>query len=120
MLIGHQEIIAYLQKVWLHKTLSQAYLFVGPEHVGKMAVAKWLTDQLLGVQEPVWEGKINPDQFRVSKIEDKKEISIDQIRKLRQFIQQKPFISSRKVAVIERLEDASIQAVNALLKNLEE
>ena len=39
MIIGHQRIIQYLSRSTALKNLSHAYLFSGPESIGKMMIA---------------------------------------------------------------------------------
>jgi len=119
MIIGHQKILEYFTKALKYDKLSHAYLFVGPANVGKTTVARWLVEKLLTKDENFW-SRPNPDVQVVLKGEDKKEIFIDQIRKLREFIQQKPLLETHKIIIIENIEDMSHAAVNALLKTLEE
>jgi len=119
-IIGHQHIISYFEKALNQGQLSHAYLFSGPQHVGKSTVAKWLVESLLEVEdEGFWE-KPNPDLYLIKLPEGKKEISIDQVRDLRAGMNQKPLIETHKIVLIENIESMSIAAVNALLKTLEE
>ena len=46
MIIGHERQMEYLQRVVMRKKLAHAYLFWGPEHVGKLTIAKRLTQAL--------------------------------------------------------------------------
>jgi len=119
-IIGHQHIINYFEKALSKDLLSHAYLFSGPSHVGKNTVARWLVERLLDVKgDDFWE-KPNPDLYIIKRLEDKKEISIDQIRDLRAGMYQKSLIQTHKIVLIENIEEMSIAAVNALLKTLEE
>lgn len=119
-IIGHQHIINYFEKALSKDLLSHAYLFSGPEHVGKSTVARWLVEKLLDVKSADFWEKPNPDLYIVKLLEDKKEISINQIRDLRASMYQKPLIHTHKIVLIENIEQMSIAAVNALLKTLEE
>ncbi|MDA2922350.1 hypothetical protein MYX07_03730, partial [Patescibacteria group bacterium AH-259-L07] len=38
-IVGHERIIKFLQKSAAHHKLSHAYLFYGPQHIGKTTVA---------------------------------------------------------------------------------
>lgn len=46
-IVGHARQIAQLENDLESSNVSHAYLFVGPEHVGKSTVAKWFTTELL-------------------------------------------------------------------------
>jgi len=52
-IVGHQIILEELSRDLSAKNLAHAYLFSGPRHLGKMAVARWFAEQLLtdGVPE---------------------------------------------------------------------
>lgn len=62
----------------------------------------------------------HPDFYLVRPIEENHAIKIDQIRDLIEWVQAKPQISTRKVALIYPAEAMNLQAANALLKTLEE
>jgi len=46
-IIGHKNIIEYLQKSIVAGNVSHAYLFVGPESVGKGTLASYFSQTLL-------------------------------------------------------------------------
>lgn len=62
----------------------------------------------------------HPDFHLVKPLEENHSIKIDQIRDLIEWVQAKPQISTRKVALIYPAEAMNLQAANALLKTLEE
>jgi len=134
-IIGHQKQLNILNKSIERKRLAHAYLFLGPENVGKFTVALDLAEKLTGQSNQ----KINADLIIIRPGEDKndgpedkkpvksgktvsqkKEIKVEQIRELqRQF----SFFSEDgkyKVAIIDEAEKLNKQAQNALLKTLEE
>jgi len=124
MVIGHQLILDFLKKSVQHQRLAHAYLFVGPEHVGKKTIALEFIKFLTG-QDPV-QG-FSPDVMIVEPIiEDKKgikkelEINIDQARQIKKQLGLSPYQASYKVALIDQAEKMTRQAANALLKTLEE
>ena len=111
MIIGHQHILNYLKNSIESKRISHAYLFEGSEHLGKKTVALWFA-KLLGCE--------SPDITEITIREDKKEISIEQIRELRRYLSLSPHSSPYKIAIIDSAEKMTDEAANALLKTLEE
>ncbi|MFA6215147.1 MAG: DNA polymerase III subunit delta' [Patescibacteria group bacterium] len=140
-IVGHQHVVSYLQNGLLNDKISHAYLFVGPEHVGKTEVAKNFVYSLVCKNLPAGNGlvpcgecdccrqvanKIHPDVLWVEREENekneklKKNISIEQIRELQSRLNLHSFLNSYKVAVIGGAETLSQEAANSLLKSLEE
>jgi DNA polymerase-3 subunit delta' len=140
-MIGHKNIINYLQQNLTDELVSQAYLFVGPDHVGKATVAHYFVNSLLCSNLGKESGKIpcgecdycrqlangiHPDVFWLKRELNsetgklKKNISIEQIRELCNKLSLHSFLNSYKVAVIEQAEALSLEAANSLLKTLEE
>ncbi len=111
MIIGHQHIINYLKKSIEKNRISHAYLFTGPEQAEKKKMALWFAEFL---------GCKKPDITEISVSENKKEISIEQIRELRRYLSLSPHSSPYKIAIIEEAENMNSESVNALLKTLEE
>ena len=105
--------------------LAHAYLFIGPQGIGKMETALTVAGLAIGegdnetVMKRVLAGN-HPDVHRVERGEEESAISIDRIREIISRMQLKPFEASRQVCIIKNVEDLSIEAGNALLKTLEE
>lgn len=127
--IGHDEILNFLDKSVESKRLAHAYLFLGPEDVGKETVARWWLEKILHQGSKGGERhslETHPDVAVIERIRDektkklKKLISIEQIRELRDKIGLTSFLNTYKVALIREAEYMSIEASNALLKTLEE
>lgn len=110
-MIGLEHILNYLKKSIEKNRVSHAYLFVGPVHSEKEKIALWFAKSL---------GCQRPDITEIGLLEDKKEISIEQIRELRRYLSLSPHSSPSKVAVIDEAEKMTPEAANALLKTLEE
>jgi len=108
---GQEHILNYLKKSIKKDKVSHAYLFIGPAHSEKKETALWLVKRL---------GCQNPDITQVTVLEDKQEISIEQIRELKRYLSLSPHSSPCKAAIIERAEKMTPEAANALLKTLEE
>jgi len=124
-ILGHKSVIDFFSKAIEQGALHHAYCLVGPEHVGKRAVAEFIATQLLHVTRERLD--ITPDLIRIQRIPDektgklKKDISIEQIRHMVSTLSQRPFIGGGyKVALIDNAENLSSGASNALLKTLEE
>lgn len=138
-IVGHTKIQQILQKGLLNNKLAHAYLFSGPAHLGKSLVAeKFIASILchdyhqqnksqvksLPCNECVfcqqYHKGIHPDVYNLKKEEDKKNISVEQVREMQKFLSLTSFLNSYKIAVIENAQDLSESAQNALLKALEE
>lgn len=140
-IIGHSNIVSYLQNSLTGNSLAHAYLFVGPDHVGKTTVAKLLVNSLVcdnfALQKnnlPCGQCRgcrqvatgIHPDIYWVKrelneKTEKfKKNISIEQIRGLQSKLGLRSFLDSYKVAIVADAQTLSLEAANSLLKGLEE
>ncbi|MBI2003383.1 MAG: hypothetical protein HYS78_00135 [Parcubacteria group bacterium] len=111
MLIGNKKIQEYFSGLVKNETLSHAYLFHGPEGVGKKFLAFKIAELLSGSI------KTNPDLRIIDK--GNEEIHIADIRDLKGFIYLTPF-GKCKIAVINNAHNLGHDASNALLKILEE
>lgn len=117
-IIGNAKIVRYLDKVLEKGCVSHAYLFEGPEHIGKTTVARAFARELLeGGTEDI---SRNPDLLLLSPDPDEKQISVEAARNLQKDLSLYPFKAPYKVAIIEKAERLSPSAANALLKTIEE
>jgi len=133
-IIGHENIIEFLQKSIVNNRLAHAYLFYGPEHVGKTTMAENFIASLLcerSDNNPIipckscvkceqFSKNIHPDVFWLKKEKDKKNISIEQTRELEGKLTKTSFLNSYKIAIIKEAENLSEEAADSLLKTLEE
>ena len=134
-IVGQTRAVSLLQRSLEGGTLSHAYLFVGPPHVGKMTlaldVAKALNCQ--AAERPCGEcascQKIDSAKHADVRITgliqnlnsaEAKLISIDQIREIQHSASLPPFEGNYKGFIIDGAELLSIEAANCLLKTLEE
>ncbi|MFA5134661.1 MAG: DNA polymerase III subunit delta' C-terminal domain-containing protein [Patescibacteria group bacterium] len=130
-ILGHSPIKTYLQSCIATDTLGQAYLLLGPQHIGKYRIALTAAKSILCTQsqkkpcgicpncEQI-EKNIHADVDIISCNFDKKNISIQQIRHLQHKLSLRSFLASYKIAIINGAENLSEEAANALLKTLEE
>lgn len=99
----------------------QAFLFVGPESVGKTLVAREFAGRLLGSGRDDPEGS---QDFLVIRPEDgehkEKKIPVEAVRDAKAFLSRFPAEAKRRVLLVEHAELLSEQAQNALLKVFEE
>ncbi|MGC9048932.1 MAG: ATP-binding protein [Patescibacteria group bacterium] len=128
-IIGHQKIVEFLNRSIKQNKITHAYLFYGPENVGKETVAIRFVTNLLTknfkkeektkIENQIIK-RIHPDIYWLEKEGGKKNISIEQIRNLQTILSLKPLSDSYKIAIINRAEEMNIAAANSFLKILEE
>ena len=130
-IIGHEKPLQSLRQALEKQRLPHAYLFLGPDGVGKKTVALALAKaiQCQAVANDFC-GKCadciriargnHPDVRVVEPAEGKKEISILQVRELERELSFRPFSGRKKIAVVDPAPLMNASAQNALLKTLEE
>jgi len=128
---GHAKQLETLRAALSGQRLHHAYLFVGPEGVGKRTVAMALA---LAIHCGDFHGdacgrcvncaQINdanhPDVRVIEPSPGKKEITIQQIRELERELRYRSFSGRRKIAIVDPAVLMNPSAQNALLKTLEE
>lgn len=148
-ILGHAEQIARLQSAVTNDRLASAYLFAGPEGIGKFRVAVTLAQALLcevrGARCEVDPGPQTPDLAPRTSDQDpcgrcpicsriaagthpdvlliapeKTEIKVDQVRAMRERMQFHPLEGAMKVVIVDQAEAMHATAANACLKILEE
>lgn len=148
-LLGQNQAVALLQQAIAQQRIAPAYLFVGPEGVGKRLAAKAFAEELLmGTlseaeqhqrQQRFFAGN-HPDLLRLEptflhqgqlltaaeadqaglKRRAPPLIRIEQIREINRFLSRPPLEADRAVVLIEAADAMNEGAANALLKTLEE
>ena len=126
-IIGHDRQKNILQRALTGGRLAHAYLFAGPEGVGKRLMALAVARVLFcsagtGCGECAACRKLahrnHPDLHILEP--DGNSIKIEQIRAIQRDLSLRPLEGSRKVCLIEAAELLTTAAANALLKTLEE
>ncbi len=146
---GNAPVAQSLEQLAIQERLPQTLLFSGPEGVGKSTLARRFGAALLGqgfkienddlslapnreviADREKWTAeKRNEDPLLFATHPDfvtfppdgpLRQISIPQMRLLRERAQFKPLRGSRRVFLIDHIEHANEQAANSLLKTLEE
>lgn len=127
-IIGHAECVAQLRTMIRDERTPHALLFVGPEGIGKFLVARVLAAALFCEREDkpcgncanckAFYSGTHPDYAVVRP--DGQAIKIDQIRALQSEASLAPYLSDKRVVIIEQAEMMTPQSANCLLKTLEE
>lgn len=129
--VGHKDVIRYIQNAVKQNKLSHAYILNGQRGSGKKLLARLFAMTLQcesGDAEPCGECRScvqtkngnQPDIITV-KHEKPASISVDDIREqLNGDIMIKPYSSPYKIYIIPEADLMTVQAQNALLKTLEE
>jgi DNA polymerase-3 subunit delta' len=123
--LGNETVIKFLESALLNKMISSTYIFSGLKDLGKFQVAKAFATNLIFSSKDSEEdrdriAKNSGDLHILELEEDKKNISIKQVRELIKSLNLSSFLNSYKVAIIKDAHKLSIEAANALLKTLEE
>jgi DNA polymerase-3 subunit delta' len=130
-LIGHSNQIETLRRALLNDRLHHAYLFLGPDGVGKRTLAMALA-QAIHCSElqgdycgrcvncaSIIHGNHADVRF-IGPLLGKKEIAIQQIRELERELRFRSFGGKQKIAIVDPVTLMNAAAQNALLKTLEE
>ena len=130
-LIGHSKPLESLRAALANGRLHHAYLFVGPDGVGKHTIATALAQAVHCSESTsdycgrcancasIIDGN-HADVRAVQPLAGKKELSIQQVREIERELRYRSFGGKRKIAIIDPAGLMNASAQNALLKTLEE
>lgn len=126
--LGHNKILAGLREALKNNSVAHAYIFEGPDGIGRRETALTFSSMLLCSVDhsacgdckscQLFAEDSNPD-FQEIYSKDKS-ISVDDIRNILKGLVIRPLYSSYKVILINNADSMTVQAQNALLKSLEE
>jgi DNA polymerase-3 subunit delta' len=129
-IIGHEATVALLRHGIASGRIAHAFLFTGPQAIGKFALACAFAQSLNCTGEAAPCGHCrscrligqnrHPDMRVIQMPDDKREIGIDQIRTVLHEASLKPYEAPWKAYLIRDAEAMSEEAANCLLKTLEE
>ena len=111
--IGHELVKQNLERQLYSGHISHAFLFAGPEGVGKLALAQDFSSQLLSAGNVL----AHPDFKLVTVTAD---TSVEEIRVVISELGGRPFVGQYKVLIIDGAENLNLASANTLLKTLEE
>ena len=143
MIVGQDRAVEQFASAWATRTLHHAWLLAGPKGVGKASFARAAAQRVLcdaAGPPSVLSGIASDDDHPMAKlvaagshpdmrwlerlVNDKgnlaRNISVDQVRALGDFMSLTAALSPWRVAVIDSIDDLEPSAANALLKMLEE
>lgn len=128
----YQRQIKYLDLIIRNNKFPHAFLFYGRGDEFKLRLAKscvfrinnpgssWEDFESDGDLADKIKKESHPDLFIARRMEDKKEISVSQVRDLRNFVSRTPMELNFKSAIINEAEFLNEEGWNAILKTLEE
>ncbi len=134
--VGHKVVKDRFLKAMRQGTLPHAWLLHGQQGIGKSLLAEALAAAYLCEQNRIsgsgkkacgechsckmFSAYSHPDYYKLGLLEKKRDVSIEQIRKMLAFMQLSGAESRHRVTILDDVECLNIQAANALLKGLEE
>jgi DNA polymerase-3 subunit delta' len=144
MIFGHSEAVEQFRKAWDSRSLHHAWLLAGPRGVGKAHFARAAARRILAeAAGPTFDASdletpqdhpiakliaagSHPDMRWLERLENEKtgninrNIKVDQVRELGEFMALSPALSDWRLAVIDSIDELEPSAAKALLKMLEE
>jgi DNA polymerase-3 subunit delta' len=144
MIVGQDRAVERFASAWASRKLHHAWLLAGPKGVGKASFAHAAARRVLaeaagppfalsGIDTPddhpivkLVEAGSHPDMRHLERLVNEKtgnlarNISIDQVRELGEFLSLTPALSPWRMAIIDTVDDLETSGANALLKVLEE
>ena len=130
--------INFISNLYINRKLPQTILFTGEKGIGKLNVAYHLINFILSKDEDneycITNNKINsnnktynlllknihPNLFLISLKDKKKNIDIEQIKNMKNFLNITSFSNKPKIVLIDGSEYLNLSSSNSLLKSLEE
>ena len=130
--------INFISNLYINRKLPQTILFIGEKGIGKLNVAYHLINFILSKDEDneycISTNKINPNNktynlllnnihpnlFLISLKDKKKNIDIEQIKNMKNFLNITSFSNKPKIVLIDGSEYLNLSSSNSLLKSLEE
>lgn len=140
-IIGHERAVERLARAVTRDEVAHAYLFSGPDGIGKRTLACTMAQALLCTAAPdrrpcgecrgcdLVRGDRHPDvtildmAWQATHFPSKKEaraISVDSVRRVNSELTRRPHEGARKLLIVPGVEEMTTSAANAFLKTLEE
>ena len=130
--------INFISNLYINRKLPQTILFTGEKGIGKLNVAYHLINFILSKDEDneycittnkidsnnktynLLAKNIHPNLFLISLKDKKKNIDIEQIKNMKNFLNITSFSNKPKIVLIDGSEYLNLSSSNSLLKSLEE
>ncbi|MFT6077378.1 MAG: DNA polymerase-3 subunit delta' [Rickettsiales bacterium] len=116
-----------LLKSFHDNKLGHGLLFAGNRGIGKSSFVLNLTEEILlssSENRPEdlqkIESNCHPDLLIIKKLEKKRDIAVDAMREINQFLSLTAAISKHRIIIIDAVDDLNRSSSNAILKTLEE
>ena len=121
-LIGHKLHLDNFISLYKSNKLPSKILLSGKKGIGKSLLIKHFLFKVFDNDNSklLIENETHANVINIKKQDDKKNIEIDQIRKIIKFTNQSSFNDKPRFVIIDNVEDLNINSSNALLKSLEE
>jgi len=138
-LVGQKQAVELLTQAVSQNRVAPAYMFVGPDGVGRSLAAKCFIKLLFASRSSLQQGNhpsllwVQPTYqyqgqrrtaaeaaYKEGKRKAPPVIRLEQIREITEFLSRPPLEAPRNVVVLEQAETMAEAAANALLKTLEE
>lgn len=126
-MLGHQRVLDTLREAIKKNNVSHAYIFEGPDGIGRRETALSFSSMLLCQEDwpcgqckscQLFLNQSHPDFQEI--YSEEKNIGVEDIRNILKALSIKPLYSKYKVFIINDADSMTVQAQNALLKSLEE
>lgn len=127
-IVGHRRAVERLERALTEERLGHAYLITGPARIGKATLARALAMTINCTGRPRPCGACRACARIASNTHadvrfvapEGERLKIDQIRNLQRELSLSPVEARTRVAVLDDFDRATLEAMNALLKTLEE
>ncbi|MDD3498313.1 MAG: AAA family ATPase [Candidatus Moranbacteria bacterium] len=131
-IIGHKKQINFLESILGSEKIPQAYLFSGPESLGKFFIAEIFADSLNRGRKTLFRDDgaerinnanveiLSPETTEKRGIVKIKKIEIERVREVQKRLSLYPLSGKFRILIIDGAHNLSVSAQNALLKILEE
>jgi DNA polymerase III subunit delta' len=129
----HAPATLQLKSAWAAQHMPHALLLSGADGVGKRELASWLASAVLCERSQLelqrcgscascklLLAQSHPDLAWITPLEDKQQISVDQIRAATERLHQTSYRQGYKIAIVSPAHQMTLSAANSLLKTLEE
>ncbi|EKE25492.1 MAG: hypothetical protein ACD_5C00139G0006 [uncultured bacterium] len=128
--IGNKKAVDTLQRAIGKSSLNHAYIFSGPEKVGKFTLARKFALAAIGDSKKISQVEDNdslldlivvePEIVEKNKVAKQRDISIETIREAKMSMSLFPYKGKYKVLIVNDAHKLNVAAQNGLLKMLEE